>query len=929
MDYKSTLNLPQTDFPMKANLSEREPQALAFWEKIALSRLLRQRAPGRPLFILHDGPPYANGHIHIGHALNKILKDMIVRYKFLRGYDVSYIPGWDCHGLPVEHQLFKDLGKTKDEVDRVAFRRLAHDFAMKFVGIQKEEFKRLGVLGDWEHPYLTQDAGYEERILLAFAELVEKGYIYRGLKPVNWCFKCETALAEAEVEYADHESDSVIVAFELRADKRLEALGVKPGQKASALIWTTTPWTLLANVAVAVHPALEYVLLVGGNEAMIMGRDLFYLNREKLGFQNHEVISQFKGQDLEGLIYEHPFGSREGRVVLADYVSKEEGTGCVHTAPGHGQEDFATGLKYKLDVLMPVDGRGRFDKSAGDFCGLHVFDANEKIIAQLRMQGALKHAAKIAHSYPHCWRCKTPVIFRATQQWFLKVDHVSLRQRMLEVIRGGVRWIPSAGEGRIGAMIESRPDWCLSRQRLWGVPIPAVVCAACGSHILDARVVRILASRAVKEGADAWFKSDAEEFLPQDFSCSCGGRIFEKSTDILDVWFDSGVSHQAVLKGRPGLRVPADLYLEGSDQHRGWFQSSLIVSMALDGKPPFASVLTHGFVVDGEGRKMSKSLGNVVAPQEVIKACGADVLRLWVASSDYNEDVRISQDILRFITDAYRKVRNTARFLLGNLSGFDPDRDSVSKDAMLDIDKWALFRLSRLLDDVQRGYEEYQFYVVFQQVYNFCNEEMSSFYLDILKDRLYTSARSSSERRSAQTTLYEILSALMRILAPVIPFTCEEIYRYMPKPQGGTPESVHLLFWPVIPEHLKVSEAEVCDMAHILALRPQVLKALEAQRAGGAIGSSLEAKVIVTCADASLFEKLRAYEDQLPYLFIVSQVEIRKTDDKNAFDVVSPEGGKCVRCWNYHVKTDADTRYPGLCPRCVRAVGASLSQDVK
>ena len=909
---------------MKANLNSREPQVEADWEKIELYQKLRQAAKGKKLFILHDGPPYANGHIHIGHALNKILKDIIIRYKSLQGFDTPYIPGWDCHGLPVEHQLFKDLKKTKDQIDRLEFRKLARAYAEKYVSIQREEFKRLGIMGDWEQPYLTMDYGYEKATLESFGQLVEKGYVYRGLKPVNWCLKCETALAEAEVEYADHVSDSVFVKFKIKNDDKAKLLGIPSGKEASIVIWTTTPWTLIANVAVSMHPDLDYLVLLSGEEILILGKGLFENSlAEKFKIKDYKILAQLKGKVLEGLSYEHPFGLREGKVVLADYVSKEDGSGCVHTAPGHGQEDFTTGLKYHLEVIMPVDERGRFDTSAAEFSGQQVFQANELIIEKLRGLKRLILSEKVTHSYPHCWRCKTPIIFRATQQWFLKIDHKDLREKLLKVIKNDVTWIPAAGRERISAMVQTRPDWCLSRQRYWGVPIPAVICGACQKHVLDVRVISALAKCAASEGSDAWFKRELKDFLPKDFRCGCGNDHFDKSMDILDVWFDSGVSHQAVLKDKPALKLPADLYLEGSDQHRGWFQASLIPSMALDGRPPFESVLTHGFVVDGEGRKMSKSMGNVIAPQEVFKDYGADILRLWVLSSDYSEDVKISKEILTSVADAYRKIRNTIRFLLGNLNDYDPEADRLSSSQMLEIDRWALFKLSGLIDEVTEGYQAYKFYHVFQKIYNFCNEEMSSLYLDILKDRLYTSGKKSKNRRSAQTVLYEILKSLNKLLAPVLPFTSEEIYRSIRHEKNDSFESVHFSFWPKLRPEYKITADQVKEISTILNLRPVLLKALEEKRAQGDIGSALEAKIVLTLKDENIFENFMRHAKQLPFIFIVSQVELKINESlKSPFEVVvlPADGKKCARCWNYALDVDSVKDYPGICGRCVEAI---------
>lgn len=925
MDYKATLNLPQTDFSMKANLSQREPNVLAGWEKMDLYARMRAAFAGKALFTLHDGPPYANGHIHIGHALNKILKDVIVRYKTLRGFDAPYIPGWDCHGLPVEHQLFKDLKKNKDQIDRVAFRKLAYDYALKYVTVQKEEFKRLGIIGDWDHPYLTLDKKYEQSILRSFSRLVEKGYVYRGLKPVNWCFRCETALAEAEVEYADHESDSVYVAFKLKENDKSKSLKIP--SDTSVVIWTTTPWTLLANVAVAVHPDFEYILVSSKGAHWIFLQDLFEPSlKEKFGFTEYRIEKKFQGKDLEGLCYEHPFGIRQGQVVLADYVSREDGSGCVHTAPGHGQEDFMTGLKYKLDVVMPVDGRGRFDSSAAEFAGQHVFDANAGIIQKLKDLGVLLYSGKTQHTYPHCWRCKQPLIFRATKQWFLKIDHDGLREKMACAIRKDVKWVPASGQERITAMVENRPDWCLSRQRYWGVPIPAVICGSCGHQILDSRLIDKLAERVGQEGTDIWFQKDVKEFLPEGLTCVCGSKDFERSTDILDVWFDSGVSHQAVLKNTKLANFPADLYLEGSDQHRGWFQAALITSMGIENQVPFRSVLTHGFVVDGEGRKMSKSLGNVVSPQDITKEFGADILRLWVLSSDYKEDVRVSKGILSFVADAYRKIRNTTRFLLGNLNDFDPDKDSLPASKMMDVDRWALAKLDVFLKDVTKGYDEYAFYHVFQRIFAFCNEEMSSVYLDILKDRLYTAGRTSVARRSAQTVLYEILNVLVKVLAPVTPFTAEEIYGCMKHRKADDVESVHMSCWPHLSEDHHVKLEELSDLEFVLAFRPNVLKALEEKRTSGDIGSSLEAHLVLKIKEAGAFQAFERYQKQLRFLFIVSQADIVLDKEQKEPLVISVEraqGAKCSRCWNYSQDTDQDARYPGLCSRCVEALESS------
>jgi len=703
MEYKSTLNLPQTNFPMKADLPKREPEFLKVWEEQDIYKLILQKPGPKGKFILHDGPPYANGDIHIGHALNKTLKDIIVKYKTMQGFSSPYVPGWDCHGLPIEHALFRDLKIHKSQIPQLDFRKKAHEYAMKFVDRQRGQFKRLGVFGDWNNPYLTLSHEYEEAIVSSFNKLGD--YIYRGLKPVNWCYKCETALAEAEVEYEDHTSPSIYVKFKLDANKDF-------AENSFLVIWTTTPWTLIANVAVAVHPDFTYAYVKTEKGNLIISQDLLSHALEQIGIQQSEVIKEIPGKKLEGLIYSHPFGLRKGRVVLADYVSREEGTGLVHTAPGHGNEDYFTGIRYKLDIIMPVDSRGKFDTTAGEFQGLNVFDANRLILEKLQGLGALLFNSQIQHSYPHCWRCKAPIIFRATKQWFLSIDKNDLRKKLLTAIDKEVEWVPAVGKERISAMVELRPDWCLSRQRYWGVPIPALVCNSCHEQFFISSVIEKFAQLVAKEGTDSWFEHDLKDFISGDISCPyCQAKDLSKGNDILDVWFDSGVSSQAVLKKRKELGgVPAELYLEGSDQHRGWFQSSLIPGVCIDGKPPFKTVLTHGFVVDGEGRKMSKSLGNVISPQDIIKDYGADILRMWVASSDYNEDIRISKEILTRLSEAYRKIRNTARFILSNLYDFNPDTDKVAYQDLKKIDNWILSQMDeKLLQEVPKAYDKFNF----------------------------------------------------------------------------------------------------------------------------------------------------------------------------------------------------------------------------
>ncbi len=934
MDYQQTLNLPRTDFSMKAGLAQKEPAMLAGWEKSGLYGKIRAKSKGRPTFILHDGPPYANGNIHIGHALNKVLKDIIVKYKTMRGFDSLYIPGWDCHGLPIEHALLKELKVKKSEVDCLDIRRKAHDYAMKFVGVQREQFKRLGVFGEWDRPYLTLSPGYEYWILKMLSALAGKGYIYRSLKPVNWCFECETALAEAEIEYEDHTSPTVFVRFPV---SNPEALGLPKDKKVSLLIWTTTPWTLLANVAVAVSPVFDYVLAEAGGEILIAEKTLSPVVLGKAVPEGAwKAVKEVKGSELTELVYTHPFGKLDHcRVVAVDYVTKEDGTGLVHTAPGHGQEDYQTGLKYKLPILMPVNDRGVFTAEGAPFEGRHVLKANDDIVADLKARGLLFHTEKIQHSYPHCWRCKKPIIFRATRQWFVNIGHEGLRTKLKEAIQKDVQWFPAAGEERIKAMVETRPDWCLSRQRYWGVPIPAVECRGCkgqdgarDSHILLPEIIDHFADIVKKEGTNAWFEKDIKDLLPKGFKCpDCGGTDLKKTSDILDVWFDSGVSHQAVFQEMLKLPLPADLYLEGSDQHRGWFQSSLIPAVAVGGEPPYRQVLTHGFVVDGEGRKMSKSLGNVVAPNDIINSSGADILRLWVAASNYNDDIRLSKEITERLIDAYRKIRNTARYLLANLDGFDPSKDMVAAGQLLAVDRWALNRLAGLIERVTAAYETYEFDEVYKSLYSFCNEDLSGFYLDILKDRLYTFSTKSLKRRSAQTVLYHIASSLARMTAPILSFTAEEVFSFLPGVEPG--HSVHVADWPQAGQGWKDPAAEE-RYALFLELRPYVLKALETKRAEGAIGASLEAKVIIRTASRRDRDYLRGIAAELPMLFIVSQAAVADTSAVSApvggafaqteIVIEKAAGEKCPRCWNYKDDIGSDKDHPEVCGRCARAI---------
>ena len=938
MDYKSTLNLPKTSFSMKADLPRREPEMLKRWESMGLYGLIRKIRKGAKKFVLHDGPPYANGDIHMGHALNKILKDIVVKYKTMRGLDSPYVPGWDCHGLPVEHQLFKELKKTKHDIEQVEFRLKAYDYAMRYVAIQRDEFKRLGVLGSWDRPYLTLATHYEASIIRSFGALVKKGYIYKDLKPVNWCATCETALAEAEVEYEEKASPSVYVKFKLvEGDiQGVRGKGMARGEEIYFVIWTTTPWTLLANVAIAVHPEYEYAIIsaenrekgAGARELYILAKELADAAMEKCGIKDYKILKTVKGRELDGFTCAHPFIDRRSRVVLAGYVSLEEGTGCVHTAPGHGQEDYLTGKKYDLPVIMPVDSKGRFDETCGEFSGMNVYKANAAINEKLKSINSLVHEEEVRHSYPHCWRCKKPIIFRATEQYFMNVDHKNLRKALLGSISRDIKWVPAQGMSRISAMVETRPDWCLSRQRYWGVPIAAFRCQnpRCKEVLLDAGAIEEVARLVEKDGANTWFSKKTEELLPKNTRCrKCGGEKFEKEDDILDVWFESGVSHQAVLKGDKDLDYPCELYLEGSDQHRGWFQSALITSMSIDGMAPYKSVLTHGFVVDGDGRKMSKSEGNVISPQDVMKKYGADILRLWVASSDYSEDVRLSDEILGRLADAYRKIRNTYKYLLSNLYDFDAEKDRVGYADLLEIDKWVLSRLSGLIRETGGYYEEYSFHRIFRSVYSFCVTEISSIYLDVLKDRMYTSKANSRERRSGQTAIYEVLVNLLKIMAPIMSFTCDEAWQALAR--SGKRESIHLEDWPAEDAYSAWFNGGLENRwARLIEAREKVLMSLEEKRKINEIGSSLEAKVVLSTCDEGLLAVLKEYEAYLPYLFIVSQVELvgfkaREKEDLAVSVTVERAGGKkCERCWNYSDSVGSDPSHPTICSRCINTI---------
>ncbi len=924
VDYKQTINLPVTSFPMKADLPAREPLFLEKWERGNLYQKIREGRRGAKKFVLHDGPPYANGDIHMGHVLNKVLKDIVVKYKTMKGYDVPFVPGWDCHGLPVEHQLLKELKITRHEIDPVSFRKKAAEYALKFVDKQREQFKRLGILGEWDKPYLTLNPAFEASVIDAFAKLAEKGFIFQSLKPVHWCMSCETALADAELEYDEnHTSPSIYISFPVEKEA-LEKKGIAlvGGDKVSFAVWTTTPWTLIANVAVALNPHFQYCFvktkLFG---VLIVVEELLEATLKVISPeapQDFEVLLKKSGKELEGIVARHPFIDRTSQVVLADYVSKSDGTGCVHTAPGHGMDDYRTGLKMNLPILMPVNEKGLFKEEAGEWKGSHILKSNEKIVEALFQKGNLLYSGQIKHSYPMCWRCKHPVIIRATKQWFMGVDKFDLRQKALEAIRK-VKWFPEAGQNRISGMMESRPDWCLSRQRTWGIPIPVFYCSSCEEAILDPTLMRAIRDKFRKEGSDVWFQKSALDLTEGKFSCpKCSRKDLKKGEDILDVWFESGASHVSVLLEDDKLAFPADLYLEGSDQHRGWFQSSLLVSCGTTGKAPYHAVLTHGFIVDGDGRKMSKSLGNVISPLDIMKQYGADILRLWVVSSDTSDDIRMSMDGLARLSEGYRKIRNTFKFLLGNLHGFDAEKEALAFDKLLEVDRWALSKLESLKEEVSAAYESYQIHRVYHIVYNFCVREMSSFYLDVLKDRLYTDARSSVSGRSSRTVLYEILTVLTRMLAPILSFTCEEVWENL-----GQKESVHLEGWPKsFPKNRDVSLEE--KWGHFLTIRDKVLKALEEKREKKEIGNSLEADVELTLSKKEEVEFLKSFKENLAGLLLVSGANVSwdaaYAGEGPGVAVAKARGRKCDRCWNYRESVGNDKEHETLCHRCVEVL---------
>ncbi|MDH4165176.1 MAG: isoleucine--tRNA ligase [Gammaproteobacteria bacterium] len=927
-DYKHTLNLPETAFPMKADLARREPDMLAWWEEHRTYDKLRAIARDRPKFILHDGPPYANGAIHIGHAVNKILKDIIVKSRTLDGYDAPYVPGWDCHGLPIEHAVEKLRGRDMKQLDAKAFRQACREFALEQIDVQRRDFIRLGVMGDWFNPYLTLAPRYEAEQLRAFAQIIRNGHLYKGYKPVHWCIDCRSALAEAEVEYEDRTSPSIDVRFDVvdGADLAQRAGVSLPPARASIVIWTTTPWTLPANQAVAVHAEFDYSLLAvdagAGEELLIVAAELAASVLQRAGVTVSRELARVKGAALEHLRLRHPFYDRVVPVILGGHVTLESGTGAVHTAPGHGQEDFVVGRQYGLAVDNPVGGDGRFLPATPLFAGEKVFDANQHVVAVLAERGALLHHEPFRHSYPHCWRHKTPVIFRATAQWFISMEQAGLRAAALAEI-GKVEWTPGWGEQRIYSMIAGRPDWCISRQRMWGVPLALFTHRETGElHPRAPELVDQVAALVAQDGIDAWFDLDPATLLGAEASS------YEKVTDIMDVWVDSGVSHHCVSQSRPEILSPADLYLEGSDQHRGWFHSSLLTCVAQKGHAPYKGVLTHGFTVDEKGRKMSKSLGNVVLPQKVMSTLGADVLRLWVAATDYANEISVSEEILKRTSDSYRRVRNTARFLLGNLAGFDPMRDALPVDQMLALDRWALARTRELQHEVVAAYRSYDFHVIYQKLHNFCVVDLGGFYLDVLKDRLYTTPAAGLPRRSAQTAMYWIAAAMVRWLAPIMSFTAEEIWRFMP---GERAESVFFTTWAAIPDTASVPQA--IDWPKVLEARAAVLRELERLRVAELIGAPLDAEVTLY-GTPEWVSALQPLGDELRFVLITSEAQVADAADRTPealatdgegrsglwLHVRRSEAQKCARCW--HKRSDVGTvaAHPELCGRCVTNV---------
>ncbi|HEX8458082.1 MAG TPA: isoleucine--tRNA ligase [Pyrinomonadaceae bacterium] len=989
LELKKTVNLPKTNFAQKANLAQAEPARLKKWDALKLYHLIREARRGRDKFILHDGPPYANADIHLGTALNKIVKDFVVKSRTMLGYDAPYVPGYDCHGLPIELFVDKKLGAKKANMPPVSVRRACREHATEALKRQTRDFQRLGILGLWENPYLTMSNQYEAETARLFGRFVARGYVYKGARPVYWCVYDQTALAEAEVEYKEHTSPSVYVKFPLASDPA-EIDPLLAGRKVFFLIWTTTPWTLPANLAIAVNPNFEYAAIENGEEVYVVAGELAEAVAAKCGLERPRVLARFAGAKLDRLECRHAWLERTSLVILGEHVTlggeadaeteldvrearareatSKAGTGCVHTAPGHGHDDFVIGKQYGLDIYCPVDSAGRFTAEVEHFAGERVFEANARIVEFLKERGALLFVEDYRHRYPHCWRCKNPVIFRATPQWFISLDardaeaqaeHVeqdedgrdlsnytenetaapeSLRTGALGEVERTVRWIPAWGEDRMRNMLRGRPDWCVSRQRVWGVPIPAFYCDACGETIADPAVIEHVADIFERETSDAWYAREAMDLLPAGFACpNCQATRFTKEQDILDVWFDSGSSCVAVLEHYEELQFPADMYLEGGDQYRGWFNSSLMVGLAAHDRAPYRTVLTHGWVVDGQGKAMHKSAGNSVSPNDVIKESGAEIIRLWCASSDYHEDMRCSAEILQRVSDAYRKMRNTARFALGNLDGFDPARDRVADEELEEIDRWALAELDAVVERVRAAYEAYEFHTVYHALYHFCTVTLSARYFDIIKDRLYTAAPRSGARRSAQTALHRIADALARLLAPILVFTADEIWENLPRgesdEEAASTQSVHLAEFPVVSGEL--DRQLLTNWSWLFGMREEVLRKLEEARIAKLIGSSLEARVEITTSSPT-YDALEKYAAELRYLFLVSEVTLNNVEGENVIfesgeisvNIERAEGEKCERCWNYSTRVGESTRYPTACERCTAALAEIESEGV-
>ena len=922
-DYNATINLPKTDFPMRAGLPKREPEFLKGWEDADLYRVMMEKNEGKPRFVLHDGPPYANGNLHMGHALNKILKDFIVRYKNMAGFQAPYVPGWDTHGLPIERQAIKAYGMDRDKVSVAEFRSKCEEFAYAHVDTQRTQFKRLGVVGEWDNPYLTLTHDYEAQQIRVFGEMAKKGFIYKGMKPVYWCPHDETALAEAEIEYQDEPCSSIYVKFRVTDDKGGKLSMITGGlDNVYFVIWTTTTWTLPGNLAISVNPSFEYDLVkVPCGDVYVLAKELTEAVMKAAEIESWEILGTLLGSELEFMKTQHPIMDRESLIICGDHVTLDAGTGCVHTAPGFGADDFIVCQKYNIPIVVPVDGKGMATADAGKYAGMYYEKTTPVILDDLKTQNALLAVENIVHSYPHCWRCKNPIIFRTTEQWFCSVD--ALKDDAVKACRE-ITWLPGWGEERMVSMIQERSDWCISRQRVWGVPIPIFYCKKCGKPIVNEQTIDLVAKLFAERGSNAWYELDASEILSEGFTCACGGTEFDKETDTMDVWFDSGSSHASVLDQRPYLGFPADVYLEGNDQYRGWFQSSMLTAIATKGVAPYKTVITHGMIVDEERQKMSKSLGNGISPDDILKEYGADVMRLWVASADYRQDMRISKDMLKHLSQNYLKIRNTARYILGNLAGFEPETDQVAYAELPELDRWALMKLNELIDRVRHGYDAYEFHVVFHAIHNFCVVDMSNFYLDVIKDRLYCDATDGLSRRAAQTTIYVILDALVRMLSPVLCFTADEIWQAMPHKAGDDLRNAALNAMPEVCEQYAFSDALTEQWNQVTELRDWVNKALEAARNEKIIGKPLEAAVTVYMTAAPDFR------ENLADLCIVSQLDVVEGEGEGyavegapgvTIKVERAAGEKCARCWKFAESVGKNAKHPCLCARCAEVVG--------